>query len=235
MTSRQATTTINGDMSRRAVVHTAAMAWVASPSAGVWRKRLHHVGPPEAGQVTSLVKFEGGARFPMHDHPEGEEILVLDGRFSDEAGDCPAGTYLLNPEGFRHAPFSREGCVIFVKLRQYAGREHLVRDTSTIPWTPTPLPGVYVKTLHADLHGGTSTRLERWTPGTTLGSRSYEGGVELLVLDGELRDERGAYGPGAWLRLPPHSHHAPSAPGGCSLYVKSGAVSTLRSVPGDAA
>ena len=42
-------------------------------------------------------------------------------RFSDESGDWGADTCLLNPEGFRHAPFSREGCLIFVKLRQAAG------------------------------------------------------------------------------------------------------------------
>ena len=83
---------------------TARMEWVSSPSGSVWRKRVHLVGPPESGQVTSVVRYEPTSRFPAHDHPEGEEILVLDGVFSDEHGDWP-GTYLLNPEGFRHAPF----------------------------------------------------------------------------------------------------------------------------------
>ena len=75
-----------------------------SPSGAVLRKRLHLVGPPESGQVTSVVRYQPGATFPEHGHPEGEEILVLDGTFSDEHGDWPAGTYLLNPEGFHHAP-----------------------------------------------------------------------------------------------------------------------------------
>jgi len=32
-----------------------------------------------------------------------------------------AGSYLLNPEGFEHAPFSKPGCLLFVKLRQDPG------------------------------------------------------------------------------------------------------------------
>ena len=122
---------INGDLAVRAVVDTARMDWASSPSGSVWRKRVHLVGPPESGQVTSVVRYEPQSRFPAHDHPEGEEILVLDGVFSDEHGDWPAGTYLLNPEGFRHAPFSDPGCLLFVKLRQFPGRErqHVVVDT----------------------------------------------------------------------------------------------------------
>lgn len=111
------TDALNGDLRLRADADTAAMGWSSSPSGSVWRKRVHLVGPPESGQVTSVVRYEPDSSFPAHDHPEGEEILVLDSVFSDEHGDWPAGSFLLNPEGFRHAPFSRPGCVLFVKLR----------------------------------------------------------------------------------------------------------------------
>jgi hypothetical protein len=119
---------INGDLTIRATADTSRMAWSASPSRTVWRKRVHLVGPPESGQVTSIVRYEPGATFPSHDHPGGEEILVLEGVFSDEHGDWPAGTYLLNPEGFRHAPGSRDGCLLFVKLRQFPGRRSIAVD-----------------------------------------------------------------------------------------------------------
>ena len=129
---------LNGDLSQRLVVDTAAMEWTPSPGGHVLRKRLHRVGPPESGQVTSVVQYQPGASFPEHNHPEGEEILVLDGVFSDEHGDWPAGTYLLNPEGFSHAPLSREGCLLFVKLRQYPGtdREHVAIQTNSQSWRP---------------------------------------------------------------------------------------------------
>src|SRR6478736_1290135 len=143
-------TAINGDLSIRAIVDTTRMDWSPSPSASVWRKRVHRVGPAESGQVTSVVRYDPGSRFPAHDHPEGEEILVLEGVFSDEHGHWPAGTFLLNPEGFRHAPFSDHGCVLFVKLRQFPGRErqHVVLDTANLPWAASSAAGVNLKTLY---------------------------------------------------------------------------------------
>ncbi len=63
---------INGDLSVRAAAHTAEMEWVSSPSGSVWRKRVHLVGPPESGQVTSVVRYEPDSKFRAHDHPEGE-------------------------------------------------------------------------------------------------------------------------------------------------------------------
>ena len=78
-------------------MHSQEMTWQPSPGGGVERQRLHLVGEPESGQVTSLVRYAPGASFPAHNHPEGEEILVLDGIFSDENGDWPAGSLLLNP------------------------------------------------------------------------------------------------------------------------------------------
>lgn len=98
MTAIQA---INGDLTQRVAMHASTMKWQTSPSGTVWRKRLHLVGSAEAGQVTSMVRYEPNSTFPAHDRPEGEEILVLEGTFSDEHGDWHAGTYLLNPEGFR--------------------------------------------------------------------------------------------------------------------------------------
>src|SRR5207247_5426935 len=104
------------------------------------------------------------SRFPAHDHPQGEEILVLEGVFSDEHGDWPAGTFLLNPEGFRHAPFSEPGCVLFVKLRQFPGRErsHIVIDTHKLAWEPSPIPAVAYKTLYQQAGFSDLMRLERW-------------------------------------------------------------------------
>jgi|GEM_PF-6253166 len=55
---------LNGDLTRAAEMHTSEMDWVRSPTPTVWRKRLDHIGPAEAGRVTSLVRFELGAKFP---------------------------------------------------------------------------------------------------------------------------------------------------------------------------
>lgn len=212
---------------------TSRVDWSPSPSGTVWRKRVHRVGPAEAGQVTSIVRYDPESSFPAHDHPEGEEILVLDGVFSDEHGDWPAGTYLLNPEGFRHAPFSREGCVLFVKLRQYPGRErrHVALNIDQLDWQPTNTGGVAVRRLYQQAGFSDSMRLERWAPSAELGRIDYPGGAELLVLEGEFADEAGAYPTGCWLRFPIDEHHLPRTDQGCVLYIKEGGLAYLRSDP----
>jgi anti-sigma factor ChrR (cupin superfamily) len=221
--------TINGDLAVRVAVDTAAMGWTPSPSGTVWRKRVHLVGPIESGQVTSVVRYEPRSTFHAHDHPDGEEILVLDGVFSDEHGDWSAGTYLLNPEGFRHAPFSRDGCVLFVKLRQFPGRarEHVVLRTESMPWEPARA-GVAERRLYSQPGFVDSMRLERWETGARLGRIGYANGAELFVLDGSFRDESGAFERGAWLRLPPGASHSPATDVGCVLYIKEGGFTYLR-------
>lgn len=222
---------INGDLTARVSVDTAAMDWTASPSRTVWRKRVHLVGPAESGQVTSVVRYDAGASFPAHDHPGGEEILVLDGVFSDEHGDWPAGTYLLNPEGFRHAPFSRAGCELFVKLRQFPGRDrrHIALRTDALPWRPGGAPGIQTKPLYEQTGYTDMMRLERWAAGTAPKASTYPGGAEIFVIDGVLCNECGEYGAGCWLRFPEGGGHAPEPGPGCTLYVKTGGLQYLDS------
>jgi anti-sigma factor ChrR (cupin superfamily) len=224
-------TQINGDLSRRVCVDTRALEWSPSPSRTVWRKRLHLVGPAEAGQVTSIVRYEPGAVFPSHDHPGGEEILVLAGTFSDEHGDWPAGTYLLNPEGFRHAPFSRSGCLLFVKLRQYPGRDrvHVSVDTSKLAWAATSESDVEAKILYSQHPYLDTVAIEHWSPHARLRERSYEHGAEYFVLEGSFADEMGVYHAGTWLRMPAASGHQPRTTEGCITYAKCSGLAYLRS------
>jgi anti-sigma factor ChrR (cupin superfamily) len=219
---------IHGDLSSRMVVDTKALNWIPSPGGAVLRKRMHLVGPPESGQVTSIVQYPPDSHFHSHDHPDGEEILVIDGVFSDEHGDWPAGTYLLNPEGFHHAPYSRDGCLLLVKLRQFPGRDrqHIVVDTVNIPWETTG--GREVKRLYSQPGYQDSMRLERWSPASVIGDREFSLGAELFVLRGTFADEHGTYDAHTWLRFPPQSRHRLRTAGGCELYVKEGGFAYLR-------
>ena len=210
---------------------TGQLAWTKSPSGTVCRKRVHLVGPPESGQVTSVVRYDANSNFPTHEHPDGEEILVLEGVFSDEQGDWPAGTFLLNPEGFRHAPFSKNGCELFVKLRQFPGtdRRHVAVDTNRLDWQSSATPGVMHKPLYAQ-DGYTDTMaLEKWNAGVKPRPVSYSSGAEIFVIDGRLSDENGRYEPGHWLRFPAGAGHRPHTDSGCVFYIKRGGLAYLRS------
>ena len=217
-------TQLNADMSRRVAIDTAAMAWQPSPSPGVWRMRLELIGGPETGRVTSLVRYEADSQFPAHPHPDGEEILVLDGVFSDQHGDFPAGSFLLNPDGVRHAPGSVAGCVLFVKLRRHPGtdRHRAAIDTAALDWQKAERPGIWTKPLYGAPPYPETMALMRMEAGAGRPARDIPGGEEMLVIEGTLEDAHGHYGAGSWIREPGPQRGAMSSPDGCVLYVKSG-------------
>jgi anti-sigma factor ChrR (cupin superfamily) len=211
---------LNMDFSQRVVINTLQQEWVASPRPGVWRKPLAREDA-ERGHATSIVRYEAGASFSVHDHPLGEEILVLEGTFSDETGDYHAGTYFRNPEGFRHAPCSKPGCVILVKLHQFqpGDSHHVCIDTGAAQW----LPGngkLEVLSLHE--FNGESVALVRWPAGEQFQAHVHPGGEEIYVISGELIDELGRYPAGTWLRNPPMSRHRPQVDEDTLIWVKAG-------------
>lgn len=224
---------LNGDLSARVAVDTQSMEWAPSPSGSVWRKRLHRVGPAESGQVTSVVRYDPGASFPSHEHPGGEEILVLDGVFSDEHGDWPAGTYLLNPEGFSHAPFSQQGCTLFVKLRQYPGadRMHVASQYEDRNWAASVRKMASWKKLYAQEPYTDYMRLEAWDAPDELGQINFPHGAELFVLKGQFSDELGSYNTHSWLRIPVGGSITPISDDYCELYIKEGGFTYLQHAP----
>jgi len=212
---------INADFNARAVVDADAYEWIASPLPGVERVMLDRVGG-EVARATSIVRYAPASRFDAHRHGGGEEFLVLDGVFSDDGGDYPAGSYVRNPIGTRHTPSSAAGCTIFVKLRQFAPDDtrQFAVNTRAAAWQAGPVEGVSMLPLHA--HGRERVRLARYAAGARYPHHDHPDGEEILVLEGTLQDEHGTYGPGSWHRSPPGSDHAPWSEAGCLLYVKSG-------------
>lgn len=213
---------VNAVFSEKVVLQTHDLNWVSSPTAGVSRKLLDRVGD-EIAKATSIVNYAPKTAFPAHSHGGGEEILVLEGTFSDEHGDYPAGTYLRNPTNSKHAPYSNEGCTIFVKLRQFNPEDRFtVRiNTQTSDWYPGLVPGLSVLPLHE--FDGVNTALVHWAPNTIFNPHVHPGGEEILVLKGVFHDEHGSYPEGSWIRSPRYSKHAPFTKSeGALIYVKTG-------------
>jgi anti-sigma factor ChrR (cupin superfamily) len=212
---------IRSSFEDREVVHIPDLPWVSSPLPGVARRMLDRVGD-EVARATSIVRYDPGSRFSEHRHELGEEFLVLEGLFSDEHGDYPAGTYVRNPPGSSHSPYTEEGCTIFVKLRQFDLEDQApVRiDTRSAPFVPGAVPGLSVRPLHE--FRGENIALVRWQPGTVFHEHMHIGGEEILVLDGVFSDERGDYPANTWIRSPHASQHKPFSKEGCLIYVKVG-------------
>ncbi|RTE86845.1 MULTISPECIES: cupin domain-containing protein [Gammaproteobacteria] len=211
---------LNMNFNERVVIDTNAINWEPSPMQGVDRKKLARE-EAEQGHATSIVRYAPGSEFKAHAHPLGEEILVLDGVFSDEHGDYPAGTYFRNPPGTSHAPFSKEGCTLFVKLHQFDPRDlkQFAINTNEQEWLPG-IGGLQVMPLHDFEHEHVA--LVKWPAGGVFKHHRHFGGEEILVLSGVFRDENGSYPAGTWLRSPHNSEHTPFVEEETVIWVKTG-------------
>lgn len=232
---------VRADLSLPATVDTGALPWVPSPMAGVERRLIERDGG-EVARATSLVRYAPGSRFPAHVHGGGEEFLVLEGVFSDESGDYGPGMYVRNPPGSAHAPFTRTGCTIFVKLRQMppAEKTPVRRMSSALAPPPAQAGAVEIESLfeaaweqageqagqQADWQpAGERVAIEALGPG---GERAApDRGEEIFVLAGTLSygegpDASGPHGPGTWLRRPAGTQGRIFSAEGCRYWVKRG-------------
>jgi anti-sigma factor ChrR (cupin superfamily) len=226
---------VRAEFDRRAAADPAPDLWVRSPAGGVERLMLDRIGG-EVARATSLVRFAPGSAFPAHLHGGGEEFLVLEGVFEDETGAFAAGSYVRNPAGTRHAPASGPGCVLFVKLWQFASddRKLVIRRAFETPLARVPgRDGVEVAVLHR--HGSEEVRVERWAPGARV-ALACPDGLEVLCLEGGFAEGGERFGRWSWLRLPPGSRlDAETGGEGAFVWLKAGHLRDIRLPPGVAA
>ncbi|MYN19284.1 anti-sigma factor [Rugamonas sp. FT107W] len=217
---------INADFSRPVAMAPHQYQWVASPQDGVERVMLDRVGAEQA-RATSIVRYAPHSWFPRHQHPGGEEILVLDGTFSEGGLDYPAGWYLRNPPGSSHQPSSGEGAIIFVKLRQMSTPEQpYVRIDTRDPTSWRCEQGREICPLFSDASEQVS--LQRLAPHDALPADA-EGGLELLVLDGDVVAQQQTYAPRSWMRLPAGALTAITAgEQGATVYLKVRHLANMR-------
>lgn len=195
---------IAADFTKKEVVYVNKLEWVASPMAGVDRKFLDRVGG-EVARASSIVRYAPGSQFSPHVHTGGEEFIVLDGVFQDEHGDYPIGSYVRNPPQSSHAPSSEKGCTIFVKLWQFqpTDRTHVNTQMNLSNGsTEIKNKGVYSQSLYKDAYEDVSLLVFEPNSSFTL---CPQGGAELLVIDGELIEDKQKLIKHSWLRSPCHS------------------------------
>ena len=211
---------LNMDFSLVVSIPPSEQQWVSSPADGVSRVPLERI-TAEHGHTTSLVSFEPGATFPQHSHPLGEEILVLKGTFSDEFGDYPMGTYIRNPPGSSHSPFTRDGCKLFVKLDQFHPDDSapVVVRPDDQQWQ-NGIGNLKVLSLHE--FQTQHTALVYWPENEKFQPHQHWGGEEILVISGEFIDEHGRYPAGSWIRSPHLSKHYPYVEEETLILVKTG-------------
>lgn len=193
---------IYADFSLPASAHAEELDWLPSPMAGVDRRMLDRIGN-EVARATTIVRYAPGSNFAPHTHAGGEEFIVLEGIFQDEHGDYPTGTYVRNPPTSQHKPSSKDGCVIFVKLNQFALEDRTFSRIETNKMKALADPdrhGVKIIPLFQD--NREYVRIEEISSNTSFRT-SNSAGFEMLVLSGSLVIQDQQFVEQSWLRLPP--------------------------------
>ena len=191
---------VSDDFDAAVFVNADEHLWLPSPTPGVERMILERIGDEDA-LATSFVRFAPRTQFPLHVHTLGEEFLVLDGDFNDTSGCYPAGRYLRHPPGSSHAPWSEGGCLLFVKLKQFAADDGawVDRDLAALPRR-----AVVGASARCVLHRYRDERVEivDADAGTVVRTPPLDQLTELLVLDGSVVVNGQRLERLGWARLP---------------------------------
>lgn len=171
------------DLSLPASVNANTIDWLPSPLPGVDRRMLERDGD-EVARATTIVRYQPNSFFSPHSHTGGEEYYVLEGIFSDESGDYPAGFYVRNPVGSAHKPFTKEGCRIYVKLRQMAAEDQTTVTTNTLDRTRIQMDGITTLPLHK--FQTEEVMIRELKQDQTYKELSATG-LEILVLSGKIK------------------------------------------------
>jgi len=96
-------------------------------------------------------------------------------------------------------------------------------DVESLPWKPTPCPGIEMKVLVEDPATGLMTALFRWQPGAKLSLHEHVEIEQTFVLEGSLLDEEGEVTAGNYVWRPKGNRHTAHSPNGAlvlSMFLK---------------
>ena len=96
-------------------------------------------------------------------------------------------------------------------------------DVGSLPWKPTPCPGIDMKVLLEDKDTGLLTALFRWRAGAELALHEHVEVEQTFVLEGSLVDEEGEVTAGNYVWRPKGNRHIARSPHGAlvlSIFLK---------------
>lgn len=96
-------------------------------------------------------------------------------------------------------------------------------NVASLPWKPTPTPGIDMKILLVDEDTGLMTALFRWAPGTVLPRHEHIEIEQTYVLEGSIVDDEGEATLGNYVWRPKGNRHIARSPNGAlvlSMFLK---------------
>jgi len=153
---------------------------------------------PPSKRRAVLIRFEPGAKPPMHRHVGDELLYVIEGAISDEAGTVTAGNMGYRPNGCTHQVTSWNGATVLAVITGEvepakevgnAPRSQII-SLSELPWHDA-MPGVRQKRIWEDKAANRHVALARFEPGASLPRHRHTGEELLYIIEGSHADETG--------------------------------------------
>jgi anti-sigma factor ChrR (cupin superfamily) len=106
-----------------------------------------------------------------------------------------------------HTPFLANEAALAELASRYV-------EVDSLPWKPTPTPGVDMKILMQDKETGLLTALFRWAPGTALDLHEHVEVEQTWVIEGSIVDDEGEVRAGNFVWRPAGNRHLARSPNG---------------------
>lgn len=215
----------NADLMTLVTIRADEHPWHATEIPGIEEKVFERIGKGAEARETTLLRLAAGTGVAQGRAECRIDIFVLEGAIEVAGRHCNAGYFLRLPAGSQFAVRSADGATIMLKKRgDQADGTPLALDTrDRANWAPWGGRG----SEKAQIYDPGALPEASWVgymlPDLTIPEHDHAGGEEIFILEGELRDERGLYGPRTWVRFPIGARHTPTSLGdGCLMIVREG-------------
>lgn len=215
----------NADLTTLITIRADEQPWEATEIPGIEEKVFERIGTGAEARETTLLRLAPGTGVAQGRAECRIDMFVLDGAIDVAGRDCKAGFFLRLPEGSQFAVRSADGATIMLKKRGgSADGERIVLDTrDRANWAPWGGRGSEKAQIYDQGALPEASWVGYMLPDLTIPEHDHAGGEEIFILEGELRDERGVYGPRTWVRFPIGARHTPtSLSEGCLMIVREG-------------
>lgn len=216
---------VNANLLELVTIDSGLAPWHGVGVPGVSEKVFERICSGAAARETALLRLDPRATVPGGVAQCRIDLLVLAGSVDLGGLHHTAGMFVRVPVGTEIDLRSNEGATVLLKKRGgSASGESIVLDTQDrANWAAWGGRG----SEKAQLYDPGLIREASWVgymlPDLTIPEHDHAGGEEIFILQGELRDERGLYGPGVWIRFPIGLRHTPtSLSEGCRMLVREG-------------
>jgi hypothetical protein len=229
---------VNADFQQRAEQMGAAAKWQPTQITGINIRVLEYIHGHTA-RLTALLRLDLDTRFAALPS-SGLEVLLINGVIADNENVSHQHTYIRYPlekpdhsqpwnqslimsHGHKLNENNNTPLEFYLAVGQFEtndDRRRVITLDEDNEWFPGPVDGTEVFPLH--MHNGNNSMLVRWTDKVSFQPKLDPLGEEVLVLEGVLKDARGVYETGSWVRNPVESWQAWTGEVGTIIYYKNG-------------